>query len=115
MESVRHEKYMKESLAAYQQDESGAAHNPYDDALEIAQRISEKLDLVNAPPHYQQSDIECIDAIEAATGDGFESHLQGTVLKYLWRYRYKNGLQDLKKAQWYLNKLIEQYEEPHGI
>ena len=101
MESVRHEKYMKESLAAYQQDEAGAS--------------MPNSDMVNAPPHYQQSDIECIDAIKAATGDGFEAHLQGTVLKYLWRYRYKNGLQDLKKAQWYLNKLIEQHEEPHGI
>ena len=64
-------------------------------------------DNVNKPPHYNQSGIECIDAIQAATGDGFEYYLQGNILKYLWRYRYKNGIEDLKKAQWYLNKLIE--------
>ena len=39
-------------------------------------------------------------------GDGFEPYLQGNIAKYLWRYKYKNGLEDLKKAQWYLNKLI---------
>ena len=65
------------------------------------------VDNVNNPKHYNQAGIECIDAIRAATGDGFESYLQGNILKYLWRYRYKNGAEDLKKAQWYLNKLIE--------
>jgi hypothetical protein len=64
-------------------------------------------DNVNKPPHYNQAGIECIDAIEAATGTGFEFYLQGNILKYLWRYRYKNQIEDLKKAQWYLNKLIE--------
>jgi hypothetical protein len=63
-------------------------------------------DVVNHPTHYNQSGIECIDAIEAATGGGFEHYLQGNIMKYLWRYRYKNGVEDLKKAQWYLNKLI---------
>lgn len=64
-------------------------------------------DVVNNPKHYNQSGVECIDAIKAATGDGYEYYLQGNILKYLWRYRYKNGVEDLKKAQWYLNKLIE--------
>jgi len=63
-------------------------------------------DLVNKPPHYNNSKIECIEAIEAATGEGYEYYLQGNILKYLWRYRYKNGVEDLKKAQWYLNDLI---------
>ena len=52
-------------------------------------------DNVNKPPHYNQSGIECIDAIQAATGDGYEYYLQGNILKYLWRYRYKNGIEDL--------------------
>ena len=64
-------------------------------------------DMVNHPPHYNQKGIECIDAIESATDDGFEYYLQGNIIKYLWRYRYKNGVQDLKKASWYLNRLIE--------
>jgi len=64
-------------------------------------------DMVNHPPHYNQDGIECIDAIQACTGDGFEFYLQGNILKYLWRYKYKNGTEDLQKASWYLNKLIE--------
>ena len=64
-------------------------------------------DMVNSPPHYNQEGIECIDAIHACTGEGFNTYLQGNILKYLWRYRYKNGIEDLKKAQWYLIKLIE--------
>ena len=64
-------------------------------------------DPVNSPKHYNQTGIECIDAIRAATDDGFEYYLQGNIMKYVWRYKYKNGSEDLKKAQWYLNKLIE--------
>ena len=64
-------------------------------------------DMVNHPPHYNQRSIECIDAIEAATDLGFEYYLQGNIIKYIWRYRYKNGVEDLKKAKWYLDKLIE--------
>ena len=66
----------------------------------------ENAEMVYNPPHYNQSKIECIDAIESATENGFENYLQGNIIKYIWRYRYKNGLQDLKKAEWYLNKLI---------
>jgi hypothetical protein len=69
-----------------------------------------KTDMVNSPPHYNKAGIECIDAIAAATGDGYEHYLQGNIMKYLWRYRYKNGTEDLKKAQWYLTKLIEEVE-----
>jgi hypothetical protein len=67
-------------------------------------------DMVNNPPHYNQSGIECIDAIAAATGEGYEYYLQGNILKYLWRYRYKNGVEDLKKARFYLERLIEETE-----
>ena len=66
------------------------------------------VDMVNKPPHYNQAGIECIDAIKAATGDGYEFYLQGNILKYLWRYRYKNGIEDLKKAEFYLKRLIEE-------
>ena len=64
-------------------------------------------DPVEKPVHYAAGSVECIDAIECATGDGFENYLQGNIIKYIWRYNYKNGTEDLKKAQWYLNKLIE--------
>ena len=63
--------------------------------------------MVNKPPHYNNGDIETIDAIQSALNDGFEFYLQGNILKYVWRYRHKNNVEDLKKAQWYLNKLIK--------
>ena len=69
-----------------------------------------KNDMVNNPAHYNKAGIECIDAIAAATGEGFEYYLQGNILKYVCRYRYKNGSEDLKKAQWYLNRLITEVE-----
>ena len=77
----------------------------------MVKRLREEQDVVNKPSHYNQAGIECIEAIEAATDNGFEYYLQGNIIKYLWRYRYKNGIEDLKKAQWYLNKLIKIKEE----
>ena len=71
-------------------------------------------DMVNHPPHYNQSGIECIDAIKAATGDGFEYYLLGNIIKYVWRYPYKNGVEDLKKADFYLDRLIEIKDENKG-
>jgi|TARA_R100001480_G_C4656588_1_gene171589 hypothetical protein len=67
-------------------------------------------DMVNHPIHYNKAGIETIDAIEAVTTDGFKYYLQGNILKYIWRYEYKNGVEDLKKARWYLDKLIEVYD-----
>jgi hypothetical protein len=69
-----------------------------------------KYDSVDKPIHYNVGGIEAIDAILAATNDLSEGYLQGNILKYVWRYRYKNQIEDLKKARWYLNKLIEIYE-----
>jgi hypothetical protein len=66
-------------------------------------------DMVNKPPHYNQNGIECITAIEAATGKNFKYYLQGNVLKYLWRFDYKGDpVNDLRKAEWYLNRLIKE-------
>jgi hypothetical protein len=93
---MRHEDYMRERMR--------------EEITNTADRIAAKLDMVNSPPHYNKAGIECIDAIAAATGDGYEHYLQGNIMKYLWRYRYKNGTEDLKKAQWYLTKLIEEVE-----
>jgi len=68
-------------------------------------------DNVNSPSHYNQAGIECIDAIKASLGDGYQDYCKGNVMKYLWRYKYKNGIEDLKKAQWYLNSMVESMEE----
>ena len=69
--------------------------------------------MVNGPPHYRQGKIECITAIEAMlTKAEYQGMLKGNILKYLWRENYKGRLESLKKAQWYLNKLVESYENP---
>lgn len=106
---MRHEKYMKMKA-----DEEKLMDDYYSKQMSLFQDTSGVLnvgDMVNSPPHYNQAGIECIDAIRAATGDGYEYYLQGNIIKYLWRYRYKNGVQDLKKAQWYLDRLIEEKED----
>ena len=65
-------------------------------------------DMVNHPSHYTQGGIECIDAIKAATvgKTGIEAVCVANVIKYLWRYEEKNGLEDVKKARWYLERLL---------
>ena len=70
--------------------------------------INPEYDVVTKPEHYNQDNcIECIDAIRAALGTGFKEYLQGNILKYIWRHKYKNGVEDLKKARWYHDRLIE--------
>lgn len=65
-------------------------------------------DSVN-PSHYKNGEIECINAIKASMSIiEFKGYLKGNVQKYLWRYDKKNGLEDLQKAQWYLNKLVSE-------
>lgn len=65
-------------------------------------------DVVLNPSHYTQGEVECIEAIRAATGEHFEGYLQGNIIKYLWRYRHKGGAEDLKKANVYLSWLISE-------
>lgn len=69
---------------------------------------SERHDDVNRPAHYNYGNVECIEAIqESMTPEAFKGYLKGNTMKYLWRYERKGKqLQDLHKAQWYLNKLI---------
>lgn len=69
-------------------------------------------DDVNHPTHYNHGNIECIDYLDDNLGEGFTYYLEGNIKKYLHRWRYKNQgaekqIEDLRKAAWYLNKLIE--------
>lgn len=68
-----------------------------------------KQDNVNHPSHYTKGKVECINAIESATvgKTGIDAVCVANVIKYLWRYEEKNGVEDIKKAEWYLQKLIE--------
>ena len=80
----------------------------------MARRAKEeeaKVEMVNHPPHYKEGEIECIDYLEDSLGtDGFSFYIEGNVKKYIHRWRHKGGIEDLKKAQWYLTRLIDKIE-----
>lgn len=78
----------------------------------------ENKDMVNHPDHYISSEgLEVIDVIEAFTEglDGIKAVCTGNVIKYICRWQHKNGLEDLKKAQWYLNHLIDIVETDEAV
>ena len=70
-------------------------------------------DMVNHPKHYNQGGIECIDALKAATVGkrGIEAVCVANVIKYLWRYEEKNGIEDVRKAKFYIERLLKELEE----
>lgn len=71
-------------------------------------------DIVNAPSHYiSDKGIETIDVIEAFTKDlnPFEAYCTGNIIKYICRWKHKNGLEDLEKARWYINRLLNDSDE----
>lgn len=70
-----------------------------------------KPDTVNHPAHYTTGGIECIDAIAAATAglEGIEAACTANAIKYLWRWKRKNGREDLRKARWYIDHLLGEH------
>ena len=70
-------------------------------------------DNVNHPNHYTQGNIECIEALKAATSNlkGIEAICTANAIKYLWRWKDKNGVEDLNKAKWYIDRLIGEIKE----
>lgn len=73
-------------------------------------------DAVNNPEHYNKGNIECIDSIQAMLSkEEFIGYLRGNSHKYRWRFRYKNGIEDLKKAEWYENKLLNTLEGEQDV
>jgi hypothetical protein len=76
--------------------------------VSIDNATPQEWDNVNKPKHYNKGDIECIDGINAMLShEEFVGYLRGNSLKYRWRYPYKNGLEDLQKAKWYEDKLMQ--------
>jgi len=65
-------------------------------------------DVVNQPAHYNNGNIECIDYIQQQLGDDFAAYLEGNMIKYIHRWKYKNQIEDLRKARWYLERLIKE-------
>lgn len=69
-------------------------------------------DLINSPDHYVKGNFECIDVIECITSEmvGTEAICTGNIVKYVWRWQQKGGVESLKKARWYLDRLINKLE-----
>ena len=83
-----------------------------DSKIENAKTTETQSDPVNSPTHYQTGLIETIDSIKNILGhEKFQAYCIGNVIKYLSRYREKNGLEDLKKAETYISFIIKSYEE----
>ena len=78
------------------------------DALNAEVVSDEIVDVVNSPPHYKTGGIEAIEGIEASMGpEAYAGYLKGNIMKYMWRYERKGKpIEDLKKARWYLDRLI---------
>ena len=76
----------------------------------ITKVVKKVKDNVNHPSHYTQGAIECIDAIKEATKGliGIEAVCTANIIKYVWRWKFKNGVEDLEKAEWYLKRLIKE-------
>jgi hypothetical protein len=74
---------------------------------ELKKLTTTEEDVVNHPVHYNRGKIEVLDFIR----DQDAPYLAGQVLKYICRYRFKNGLEDLKKAEFYLKRLIKETED----
>lgn len=70
--------------------------------------VAGAVDVVNSPPHYKTGGIEAIEGIEASMGpEAYAGYLKGNIMKYMWRYERKGKpVEDLKKARWYLDRLI---------
>lgn len=70
-------------------------------------------DNVNKPAHYTQGSIECIDAIAEVVKDmkGMEAVNTANMIKYMWRWKHKNGIEDVKKAVWYGVDLVKRLEK----
>ncbi len=82
---------------------------------EMEADLGKTTDPVNHPPHYTTGGIETLDVIRAKmSSDRFQGYLMGNVLKYLLRCEYKEKrIEDIKKAQFYLNALVEEMDK-HG-
>lgn len=71
---------------------------------------------INHPAHYNAGKVECIDALEAATTglSGIEAFCAANAIKYLWRWKAKNGVEDLEKAKWYIDRMEKGLEAAAG-
>lgn len=94
----------------YKEIRDALNHGVIDGAGNVVVDVAEDavVDVVNSPPHYKAGGIEAIEGIEASMApEAYAGYLKGNIMKYLWRYERKGKpIEDLKKARWYLDRLI---------
>jgi len=81
------------------------------ESIKAEERFTARLSTYDAinPSHYKGNGIECIEYIkERLPNDAFLGYLNGNVIKYTHRWQEKNGIEDLRKARWYLDRLIQE-------
>ena len=80
--------------------------------IDRLEQLNKKHDPVSRPAHYNNGSIECISYIKQQLGSEFPKYLEGSVIKYIHRHNMKhsNNIQDLEKARWYVDRLIEHYK-----
>ena len=85
-----------------------------DEGYDLSEHMEDVVDMVDKPAHYNNGGIECIDYLkDNMSWEGYTGYLEGNCKKYLHRWRYKaKPLEDLKKARWYLDRLISELEGP---
>lgn len=109
---LRHEEYMRQAMSQSDAVVKDIKMKQAWRDVEWDEELDNVTDMVNSPPHYNKSGIECIDAIEAAlTTEEFKGYCKGNNLKYTWRENYKNKEEDLKKAHWYLSRIIDRVDK----
>lgn len=104
--SVKDDKGFKAGYCRYR-------FKPKESEISVVENKVNSKDNVNHPTHYTNGKYECIDILEDITKylKGLEAVCTANAVKYLWRWKLKNGVEDLKKANWYINKLIENLEK----
>lgn len=102
---------MKQKGSDYDIDKKEGKETPYKSSSGNYKLKDNVADMINHPPHYTGS-VECIDAMESAFGIvDTARYCHINAFKYLWRSKKKNGIEDIKKAIWYLNKYVELQEK----
>ena len=109
---VRDWERLRKEIPAIESKSIDNAMIDYHVLCESESKVVGEEDPVNSPNHYISDGVECIEAIESSmTSEAFKGYLKGNIQKYLWRYEMKGKpLEDLKKAQWYLTRLINSQE-----
>ena len=106
----------KDPAVQFTHSEPEEASAPEEEAPDTLCPVNPEHDPVNHPDHYTQGGIECKDAIKAAVTalGGYEGFLTGNAIKYLWRWKLKNGAEDLRKAAFWIQELVDETEACDG-